>query len=64
MIQDDTSLAAGGIGGFRCRTVGAVKSRWFREIKPWRESEPTHVVNKKVQEGKRLAFEKYKSLPT
>lgn len=43
------------------RTVGAVKSRWFREIKPWRESEPAHVVNKKVQEGKRLAFEKYKS---
>jgi len=42
------------------RTVGAVKSRWFREIKPWRESVPAYQANKKIQEGKRLAFEKYK----
>ncbi|GMH42549.1 hypothetical protein BSKO_10468 [Bryopsis sp. KO-2023] len=42
------------------RTMGAVKSRWFREVRPWHEKEAEEKVNAKIEQGRKLAIEKYK----
>ena len=40
--------------------MGAVKSRWFREVRPWQEKEEEQKVIAKIEQGRKLAIEKYK----
>lgn len=41
------------------RTVGAVKSRWFREVRSWRDRQQQEQIDAKVAEGRKLAVERY-----